>query len=78
MVKRKKEIVSQEPKDENQRRYREFFGITDKFLIHYSMDEANHGGYIVFIDFDNDLDYVIKGQREWSNEDKIIGDGSLT
>lgn len=69
MVKRKKEIVSQEPKDENQRRYREFFGITDKFLIHYSMDEANHGGYIVFIDFDNDLDYVIKGQREWSIED---------
>ena len=41
--------------------YRQRFGIVDKFLINYhdeENDEGNHEGYIVFIDPENDLDFV--------------------
>ena len=61
--------INTEAKDENQRKYREFFGIVDKFLIHYTKDEVSQSGYIVYIDYDNDLDYVVKGHEEWCDED---------
>jgi hypothetical protein len=43
----------EEPYDENQRKYREVFGIVDKFLLNYVGEK-----FIVFIDRDNDIDWV--------------------
>ena len=43
----------EEPYDDNQRRYRETFGIVDKFLLNYVGEK-----FIVFIDRDNDIDWV--------------------
>ncbi len=42
-----------EASDENQKQYREKFGIIDKFLLNYEDDR-----YIVFIDGENDIDWV--------------------
>ena len=48
--------------DKDQQEYREYFGIVDKYLIQHSYDPDKTGeeksGYIIFIDYDNDLDYV--------------------
>lgn len=48
--------------DEDQKLYRDYFNITDMYLIQYSYDpekkEADKDGYIIFIDYDYDLDYV--------------------
>ena len=47
-------------KDDNQAKYRELFGIVDKYLIEQeSSDEGNKkSGFIVYIDYDNDVDWV--------------------
>lgn len=46
--------------DENQEKYRKKFGIIDKYLIGIEWDSDNQedNGYIVFIDYNNDLDYI--------------------
>lgn len=46
--------------DANQEAYRKQFGIVDKYLIDYQYDPSDQkdNGYIVFIDFQNDLDYI--------------------
>ena len=46
-----------EPLDENQKRYREIFGIVDKFLIQMSYDQTKKG-YIVYIDTEDDIDWM--------------------
>lgn len=65
--------------DENQQKYREFFGIEDQYLIGYEMDtdekdkkdSSEDSGYIVFIDFENDIDWINKGyQGKWSDAEK--------
>lgn len=58
------------PKDENQKAYREFFGIEDKFLIFYCHDDDEETGYIVFIDYENDIDWADKGVIDKWNEDE--------
>lgn len=67
-----KEQEKQEPKDDSQKHYREVFQIKDKFLINYSLEEVDGAekGYIVFIDYENDLDYVEKRERSgWTEDD---------
>lgn len=46
--------------DANQEAYRKRFGIVDKYLIdiQWEPDNVSDNGYIVFIDFQNDLDYI--------------------
>lgn len=46
--------------DENQEEYRRRFGIIDKYLIGMSYDSEDQkpNGYIVFIDYQNDLDII--------------------
>lgn len=46
--------------DANQKAYRKKFGIVDKYLIDIQWEPENDSdnGYIVFIDFQNDLDYI--------------------
>lgn len=46
--------------DANQEAYRHKFGIVDKYLIdiQWNPEESSDNGYIVFIDFQNDLDYI--------------------
>lgn len=57
--------------DGNQRDYRKLFNIQEKFLIHYSVDNDSKQGYIVFVDNENDLDYIDKRDRkDWSDDDK--------
>lgn len=54
-----------EPRDENQKNYREKFGIIDKFLLNYEDDR-----FIVFIDGVNDIDWVeISGFDGFSDEE---------
>lgn len=50
---------SQKELDANQAEYRKKFGIVDKYLIDIKWDPSDESdnGYIVFIDFQNDLDY---------------------
>ena len=55
--KNNEEVINQ-----NQKEYREFFDIEDKVLIYYEKNDAKSegekDGYIVFINKQNDLDYV--------------------
>lgn len=46
--------------DDNQAEYRKRFGIVDKYLIGMQWDpnNPNDNGYVVFIDYQNDLDYI--------------------
>ena len=57
-----KKRVDRTAKDEDQRLYRDYFNITDMYLIQYNYDPekkgANKSGYIIFIDYDYDIDYV--------------------
>lgn len=57
-----KKQVDKTPKDEDQKLYRDYFNITDMYLIQYSYDPEKKGnnkdGYIIFIDYDFDLDYI--------------------
>jgi len=50
----------QDAVDANQAAYRKQFGIVDKYLIGMQCDpnDENDNGYIVFIDYQNDLDYI--------------------
>ena len=47
-------------KDACQERYREYFGIKDKYLIEQESPETGDGesGFIVYIDYDDDVDWV--------------------
>jgi len=63
------------PKDKNQEEYRSFFGIKDKFLIQYSMDSNKNFGYIVFIDFEDDIDWVDKrDDKYWDSASSLCRD----
>lgn len=46
--------------DDNQKKYRDYFEIVDKYLIGIQWDPTDEAGdgYIVFIDYQNDLDYI--------------------
>lgn len=55
-----------EARDENQKNYREKFGVIDKFLLNYEDDR-----FIVFIDGVNDIDWVeISGFDGFSDEER--------
>lgn len=58
--KKKTEETPSHPLDKNQEAYRKHFGIVDKYLLSVSWDEnkPDAEGYIIFIDFQNDLDFV--------------------
>lgn len=57
---------STEPKDENQKSYQDTFGIRDKYLLNYEGEK-----FIVFIDSDNDIDWVENTDfNGFSEEDK--------
>jgi len=59
-------------RDDNQREYRDFFNIKDKFLIHCHINDDKKTGYIVFIDYDNDLDYIDKREhKDWSDDENL-------
>ena len=47
--------------DANRKDYQAFFGVegSEQYLIYYTMDETANTGYIVFIDSENDLDYIV-------------------
>lgn len=57
-----KKQVDRSAKDDDQKLYRDYFKITDMYLIQYNYDPEKEGadkdGYIIFIDYDYDLDYV--------------------
>lgn len=56
--------------DDNRKAYRDFFGIgsNEQYLIYYTMDSVSNDGYIVFIDGENDLDFVDKRDRsKWTD-----------
>lgn len=58
------------PLDANQEEYRKFFKIEDKILLYYEMDEKKNVGYIVFINKQNDLDFVDKRDKSsWKEEE---------
>lgn len=55
----------QKKTDSNQEEYRKEFGIEDQFLIKYKSGE-----YIIFIDYENDLDWVdCRDRSQWSQEE---------
>ena len=57
-------------RDDNQREYRDLFNIKDKFLIHCHIYDDKKTGYIVFIDYDDDLDYIDKREhKDWSDDE---------
>lgn len=61
--------------DANQQEYRDFFKIEDKILIYYEKNDATtdaeKDGYIVFINQQNDLDYVdLRKKDDWTDEDR--------
>ena len=56
--------------DTNRKVYQAFFGVQDseQYLIYYTMDEDAKTGYIVFIDKENDLDYIDKRDKStWTD-----------
>lgn len=59
--------------DSNRKSYRDFFGIeyNEQYLIYYTMDEDANTGYIVFIDNENDLDYIDKRDKSSWTSDEI-------
>lgn len=62
-----------ESKDENQKKYRETFGIVDRYLLQYSMDDNNQTGFIVFIDREYDIDWIDNDYtNQWSQEEKKL------
>lgn len=59
--------------DENQRRYRERFGIVDRYLLQYSIDDENgrNNSYIIFIDYEYAIDWVDNRDKStWSEADR--------
>lgn len=58
------------PKDEFQKKYRETFdGIVDKYLIYCCSEEENEE-MVIFIDYDNDVDWIVKKDPLTNNDDK--------
>lgn len=58
--------------DKNRKPYQRFFGLetSEQYLIYYTMDEKANTGYIVFIDNENDLDYIDKRDKSsWAVSD---------
>lgn len=59
------------PIDANQEEYRKFFQIEDKILLYYEKDEEKKEGYIVFINKQNDLDYVdLRDKSSWTADEQ--------
>lgn len=59
--------------DENQRQYREKFGIVDRYLLQYSIDDENgrNNSYIIFIDYEYAIDWVDNRDKStWSEADR--------
>ena len=64
--------------DDNQKEYREYFKIVDKVLVYYEKndaktdaDDAEKDGYIVFINMQNDIDYVdYRKKTDWTLDEK--------
>lgn len=68
----KKRIGYSIPTDDSQRDYREHFGIIDKYCIQveYGIENGEKTGYIVYIDRDNDIDWIdLRGDEYWSDEE---------
>lgn len=60
-------------KDESQEAYRKHFGIVDKYLIEQESSNGSNGksGFIVYIDYDNDVDWVdLRDDAEMTEEQK--------
>lgn len=59
--------------DANRKAYQSFFGIeaSEQYLIYYTMDEEAGTGYVVFIDNENDLDYIDKRDKSAWTEDEV-------
>lgn len=58
--------------DDNQEEYRKFFGIKDKYLIQRESveTEGKKTGYIVYIDLEDDIDWIDLRDDFWNAEDK--------
>lgn len=59
--------------DQNRKDYQKYFGVeeSEQYLIYYTMDEDAKTGYIVFIDNENDLDYIDKRDKSTWNPAEI-------
>lgn len=59
----------------NRKAYQSFFGIetSEQYLIYYTMDEEAGTGYVVFIDNENDLDYIDKRDKSTWTEVEVQG-----
>lgn len=58
--------------DANQKQYREKFGIVDKYLLQYSIEEkdGHDNSYIIFIDYQNSIDWIDNRDKSfWTEED---------
>lgn len=59
--------------DDDQRAYREKFGIVDKYLLEYNIDENNgaDNSYIIFIDYKYAIDWKdYRDRTTWSEEER--------
>lgn len=59
------------PQDEDQRKYREKFGIVDKYLLQYSIEESSgqDNSYIIFIDYEYAIDWIDRRDKSsWKQE----------
>lgn len=59
--------------DENQRQYRDKFGIVDRYLLQYSIDDENgrDNSYIIFIDYEYAIDWIDNRDKStWPKEDQ--------
>lgn len=78
MTKNKTDKENMISKDANQEEYRKEFGVVDKFLITYQLNAMPNGdkeGFIVFIDYDNDIDWVDnRGDNTWSKDERQARD----
>ena len=66
--------------DDNTKEYQKFFGIEGsvQYLIYYIMDADDATGYVVFIDNENDIDYIDKRDKsKWSENDVLNFQKSL-
>lgn len=70
-----KKKVQTPASDSNQKEYREFFGIVDSYLIQYNIDDDE--GWIVFIDGDNDIDWVDTRKSYFTDAEKAERAGWL-
>ena len=59
-------------KDSNQKEYREYFGIVDKYLIQYEYDINKKEGYIVYVDNDIDIDWVDTRSDYFTDDEKKL------